>query len=245
MRTQIITTFGEPPAKSLRPTMAKTASSEVAAATMPSSTPSSSSSSSGSNPTKQQQQQQQQQQQKDQQQGPLFHPSLKVLPTPVRFVLSGVIGNVFFMAAYNATYKALHKLYSATTVFSVVQFVCIVVNHFLNVGLVFGWPTGRYLSSLLSNMPVGLVSLAMGAFLAGYLEQKQFDVVCGEWVQEQLGWDMSSGNGGGDEEDDTSTLFSSVAVMLATGVFNYVALNLVNGSSSSSDSGKDKDKKDL
>ena len=170
----------------------------------------------------------------------LFHSSLALIPTPFRFILSGVLGNVFFMGAYNTTYKALHKSWhlSATRVFAIVQFVCIIVNHFLNVGLVFGWPS-NYLASLLSNMPVGLLSLALGAWLAGYLEEINFD----DWAEDQLDWKTD------DPNEEGKSFYSSVAVMLATGVFNYIALNLVNSRSSDSVTDSkgetEKEKKDL
>jgi len=137
---------------------------------------------------------------------------------PMRFVLSGVTGNVFFMTLYNWAYAAFQSVAPASTVFSVVQFVCIIVNHFLNVGIVFGWPE-HYLSSLMSNMPVGLASLALGAFTMGQLEAADFDGT----VQQFLGIVSDSA-----DNATKGGFYSSIIVMIVTGLFNYVALNMVN-----------------
>mmetsp|Transcript_9834 Transcript_9834/g.27546 ORF Transcript_9834/g.27546 Transcript_9834/m.27546 type:complete len:170 (-) Transcript_9834:141-650(-) len=149
----------------------------------------------------------------------LFHPTLALLPMPLRFVLSGVTGNVFFMTLYNWAYAAFQSVAPASTVFSVVQFLCIIVNHFLNVGIVFGWPE-QYLTSLMSNMPVGLASLALGAFTMGRLEAADFDSKAQKW----LGTDSSDN----DDDEMKGGFFCSIVVMIVTGLFNYVALNIVN-----------------
>lgn len=147
----------------------------------------------------------------------LFHPFLENVPLPIRFVISGVTGNAIFLIVYNMALSALKSAYDAGVIFSVVQFGCIVLNHFLNVGIVFGWPE-NYLSSLLSNMPVGLTSLALGAWLAGSLERNQFDFQ----VKLALGL-LQEG-----EEEAAGGLLSSIAVMSVTGVYNYVVLNIIN-----------------
>mmetsp|Transcript_39040 Transcript_39040/g.79610 ORF Transcript_39040/g.79610 Transcript_39040/m.79610 type:complete len:173 (-) Transcript_39040:187-705(-) len=149
----------------------------------------------------------------------MFHSSLRLLPMPVRFVLSGVSGNVFFMAFYNWAYASFQTIASASRIFSVVQFMCIVVNHALNMGIVFGWPE-NYVSSLMSNMPVGLVSLALGAFCMEKLEEASFDEKVNDWL----------GDAKSDNDDQKGGFYASLVVMLVTGIFNYVALNIVNSS---------------
>mmetsp|Transcript_7865 Transcript_7865/g.17128 ORF Transcript_7865/g.17128 Transcript_7865/m.17128 type:complete len:185 (+) Transcript_7865:83-637(+) len=160
----------------------------------------------------------------DEQRRRLFHPSLAHIPMALRFVLSGVTGNVFFMAFYNYSYAAFQSVASASRIFAVVQFLCIVVNHFLNVGIVFGWPD-NYLASLSSNMPVGLASLALGAFTMDRLEQADFDGRINSWSGEK------SADVQDEEEEKKGGFYASIVVMIVTGVFNYVALNIVNAPS--------------
>ena len=147
----------------------------------------------------------------------LFHPILANIPLPIRFVLSGVTGNVFFMAAYNMAFQRFQSVASASAIFAVVQFACIIVNHLLNVGIVFGWPD-NYFASLMSNMPIGLTSLAMGSFGAGYLERINFDDQVLVFLSQEVN----------DETEAKGGFYSSLVVMGATGIFNYVALNIVN-----------------
>ena len=149
----------------------------------------------------------------------LLHPVLHQLPVLFRFILSGVTGNLVFLVAYNSTLGVLQGAYPASTVFAVVQFFCIIINHWLNVSLVFGWPDD-YLTSLMANTPVGLSSLALGAVTTGYLEGIEFDV----WLAEQV-WFLNP------EEAVVGGLATSIVVMTLTGVYCYVALNLVNSSS--------------
>mmetsp|Transcript_32165 Transcript_32165/g.67054 ORF Transcript_32165/g.67054 Transcript_32165/m.67054 type:complete len:174 (-) Transcript_32165:254-775(-) len=161
----------------------------------------------------------------------LFHPLLDDVPLPIRFVISGVTGNAIFLMVYNMALGALKEFYDAGIIFSVVQFGCIILNHFLNVGIVFGWPD-NYFASLLSNMPVGLTSLALGAWLAGTLERTNFDFL----VKNALGM-LEEG-----EEELAGGLLSSIAVMAVTGVYNYVVLNAINSKSDDGDEEKKKKK---
>mmetsp|Transcript_38475 Transcript_38475/g.42547 ORF Transcript_38475/g.42547 Transcript_38475/m.42547 type:complete len:164 (+) Transcript_38475:163-654(+) len=160
----------------------------------------------------------------------LIHPIFEKVPLVIRFVLSGVVGNGCFMIAYNATYRVLQM--DASIVFAIVQFFCIILNHFLNVSLVFGYPE-NYTKSLLANMPVGLSSLAMGAFLASYLEKSGFDTDVHNFMHTLLKKE---------EEDivdeEGGSFYTSIAVMLATGIYNFIVLNIINKPA-------DKEKKEL
>lgn len=162
--------------------------------------------------------------------GELFHPLLEEIPLPFRFILSGVVGNGIFMFVYNTALKAFQPLASASVIFAVVQFCCIILNHFLNIGIVFGWPV-NYVTSLMSNMPVGLSALVLGAATTSLLDQIDFDgrvnAVLG-YIEEEM-------------EGEKGGFWGSIAVMAVTGVFSYLALNFVNASSG----GKPGDKKEL
>lgn len=157
----------------------------------------------------------------------LLHPMLHQIPVLIRFIISGVTGNLIFLVAYNTTLSMV-KGYPASTIFAVVQFFCIILNHWLNVSIVFGWPA-NYLGSLMANTPVGLSSLALGTFTTGYLEGVEFDL----WLAEQV-WFLNP------EEAVVGGLATSIFVMALTGVYNYVALNIVNASSGSKKTSDDK-----
>ena len=154
----------------------------------------------------------------------LFHPLLEDIPLPVRFVISGVTGNAIFLILYNTALHSFQSIYDAGTIFAVVQFGCIILNHWLNVGIVFGFPT-NYLSSLASNMPVGLTSLALGAWLANACAHVQLDQRVREWMIGSTTTVTDNNN------DDAGGLASSVVVMAVTGIFNYTVLNLINSNS--------------
>lgn len=156
----------------------------------------------------------------------LIHPMLEQVPNVIRFVMSGVIGNVFFMFAYNRAYAIFSSQLDASVIFSVVQFFCIILNHFLNVSLVFGYPD-NYIASLLSNMPVGLSSLAIGAGTTSWLQKSDFDETLNDWFS------MES-----DESGEAGSFWTSLAVMAITGIYNYVVLNIVNKPSTGKEEGK-------
>lgn len=167
----------------------------------------------------------------------LFHPVLESIPLPIRFVISGVTGNAVFLMVYNAALASFrHAGFSASTIFSVVQFGCIILNHWLNVGIVFGWPS-KYFNSLMSNMPVGLTSLVLGAWLADRLEAIRFDYELKIWMgvmEAEAETDVEA----------AGTLFASLVVMAVTGVYNYVVLNIVNKAPAAEESSKEEAKKD-
>lgn len=160
----------------------------------------------------------------------LLHPILNEIPVPFRFVLSGVIGNAIFIAAFNMALNAFQEVTSASVVFAVVQFFCIILNHFLNVGIVFGWPD-HYLTSLMTNMPVGITSLMLGAGLTSKLDEWDFDAMVNEFLQR----DAIS------EDGQKGGFWVSIAVMTATGIFNYIALNIVNSTKDEKTDDKNKE----
>ena len=133
------------------------------------------------------------------------------------------------MFVYNTALATFQPLASASVIFAAVQFCCIILNHFLNVGIVFGWPAS-YITSLMSNMPVGLSALVLGAATTSMLEQVEFDsrvnTILG-YVEDEL-------------EEAKGGFWGSIAVMAVTGAFSFFALNFVNAKGPSDD-----DKKEL
>eukprot|EP00549_Striatella_unipunctata_P026258 CAMPEP_0118701950 /NCGR_PEP_ID=MMETSP0800-20121206/17578_1 /TAXON_ID=210618 ORGANISM="Striatella unipunctata, Strain CCMP2910" /NCGR_SAMPLE_ID=MMETSP0800 /ASSEMBLY_ACC=CAM_ASM_000638 /LENGTH=99 /DNA_ID=CAMNT_0006603013 /DNA_START=168 /DNA_END=467 /DNA_ORIENTATION=- len=85
--------------------------------------------------------------------------------------------------------------------------------------IVFGWPD-NYVASLTSNLPVGLTSLALGAFTTSTLDTLKFDF----HVNSYLGYIVEKI----EDAEEEGGFWVSIAVMAITGVFSYVALNLVN-----------------
>ncbi len=71
------------------------------------------------------------------------------------------------------------------------------------------------------NAPIGLTSTALGGLITGYLEKIEFDALCYSLLEE---WQLMENQGGG------GTLFSSVLVMIITGIWGYLLANFVNGS---------------
>lgn len=64
-----------------------------------------------------------------------------------------------------------------STIYAVVQFCCIVVNHALKCGIVFGWPF-HYTKSCFGTkhvMPVGLSALLLGAVSIKCMDRMELD----------------------------------------------------------------------
>lgn len=140
---------------------------------------------------------------------------------PIRFALSGLLGNVFFVVVYNVCLGQFQTVLPASTIYAVVQFLCIIVNHLLNCGLVFGWPC-HYVKSLAQNMPVGLSALVLGAVCMNGLDRMQFDTA----VERLVG--IPQQDTIMEEEEEKKGFYASLVVMTITGLYSYVALNIVN-----------------
>jgi len=142
------------------------------------------------------------------------------------------------MVAYNYAVVEFEQKASSSTIYATVYLVFIPVSHAIISLLVFGWPE-RYVRSLMSNAPVGLTAIVLGAALTMYLEQIEFNV----WVAEALteyrnmfGYEIpiattspttilmkesSSSRGGGE-------FYSSLFVLIVTGIWTFVLSVIVN-----------------
>jgi len=96
----------------------------------------------------------------------LIHPLLNKIPLQFRFGFNGVLSNLLFMLVYNYAVEYFDKIYTPSTIYSVVYLFFIPLSHLMVSLLVFGWPE-RYLKSLMSNFPIGLTAIAMGSALTG------------------------------------------------------------------------------
>ena len=103
------------------------------------------------------------------------------------------------------------------------------VGHALTCLLVFGWPK-PYLPSLIGTSPIGLSCMVIGTFLTGYLHKIKFDrIVQGYLELFPLLMPMKKSD---DENKEASGTFSSVVVIIVTGLFTYIATDFVMGGGS-------------
>lgn len=145
----------------------------------------------------------------------------------MRFGLNGFLSNVLFMVAYSEAVVQFNAVATASTIYSITYFFFIPVQHaFLSI-LVFGWPE-RYIPSLLSNTPIGLTSILLGAVLTEYLDENNFnglavDAIAKNW--RYLGYEVEPS-----KEEEKGEFYSSLVVLFATGVWTFILSVFVNSS---------------
>jgi len=150
------------------------------------------------------------------------------------------------MVCYNAAVVQYEHTVSSSTIYAVVYLLFIPVNHAIISLLVFGWPE-RYIRSLMSNAPVGLTAIVLGAALTEYLDKIEFNGWVAEAVTEywkMLGYNNSNNNNTGDAAIDgraatpsplkneqsrgNGEFYSSLFVLIITGIWNFVLSVMVN-----------------
>jgi len=165
----------------------------------------------------------------------LLHPILHSVPMHVRFGLNGFLSNVLFMVAYNAAVVQFEHRASSSTIYATVYLIFIPISHVIISLLVFGWPE-RYIRSLMSNAPVGLTAIVLGAGLTAYLDKIEFNGWVAEAVTEywwMLGYKVqASTTAEGDIQQDSPSVggefYSSIFVLLVTGIWTFVLSVMVN-----------------
>jgi len=165
----------------------------------------------------------------------LLHPLLLKVPMHFRFGINGFICNVGFMVAYNMAVENFKEHAEASTIYSVVYLIFIPVGHALISLIVFGWPE-RYLPSLMSNAPIGVTAIALGAMLTAYLDQISFNKLAVDMVAQgftKLGYEKDPS-----PQDEKGEFYSSLLVLLITGVWTFVLSVFINAPSEKS---KDKE----
>lgn len=157
----------------------------------------------------------------------LLHPFLHRIPMHIRFGLNGFLSNFLFMIAYNEAINKFEHLATPSTIYSIVYLVFIPVSHaFLSI-LVFGWPE-RYIPSLMSNTPIGITAIILGATLTAYLDEIKFnkfavDAIAANW--EKIGYDLEA-----TVEEEKGEFYSSLLVLFVTGVWTFFLSVFVNAS---------------
>lgn len=113
--------------------------------------------------------------------------------------------------------------YPASTVYMVVYLLFIPITHALVSLLVFGWPT-NYVTSLMSNVPIGLSGMALGTALTSYLDKISFNEKVEDFIREHIPeWEDSA-----TDEDEKGELYSSILVLIVTSVWGYTLSVAVN-----------------
>jgi hypothetical protein len=187
------------------------------------------------------------------------HSVLLKIPIQVRFGFHGFISNALFMMANDYAVTQFQDV-NASTIFSVVYLIFIPVTHAILSLLVFGWPD-RYVPSLMSNFPIGITAIGLGASLTAYLDRIDFDEQVVEFRQQvveflQHHWstwvaaasslsrtlsesspvgDKNHAGGGSDNDIPVGEFYSSLLVLFATGIWTFVLSVVVNAPTAPTD----------
>ena len=140
----------------------------------------------------------------------------------VRFLAIGVVSQALFMTGYNLSVLTFEPLgYATSTIYAVFYFFYIPVGHLLQCFFVIGWPV-EYIPSLMSNAPIGLTAMAIGTVLTGFLSNVRFNTAAEDWISSTFGTEPH------DHLEEEGEFYSSLVVMIATGVWCYVLSLHVN-----------------
>ena len=129
------------------------------------------------------------------------------------------------MVVYNIAVVHFENVATPSTIYSIVYFFFIPIGHAFISLLVFGWPD-RYLPSLISNFPIGLTAIALGAALTAYLDKINFNERMAEIVNQnwtRLGYPSEPA-----KVDEKGEFYSSLFVLLVTGIWTYVLSVVIN-----------------
>jgi len=164
----------------------------------------------------------------------LLHPILHQIPESIRFGLAGFISNVVFVLGLNHATHLFGDTHPASTIYALYTMCHIPFGHALNSHLVFGWPK-PYMPSLLKNAPIGLTAMTLGTFITSFLVKISFESKVVNVLKD-------IGLGKEDEIDENGNFYSSLMVMLVTGVWSFGLTTIINSPKSPN---KNKGNKDL
>ena len=143
----------------------------------------------------------------------------------MRFSLSGCVNTSIFMISHWIATSIFKDVYPASTIYAFTYLLFIPVGHAVTSLFVFGWPS-PYLPSLLSNVPIGLSTIAIGSFSTSYLQNIEFDIIMSNIMKYYFYMDN------GNDEEDGGSFYSSIMVQVITGIWGYVLSVYVNSPSS-------------
>jgi hypothetical protein len=150
----------------------------------------------------------------------------------IRFGLNGFLSNVLFMFAYNLVVVQFDGAATASTIYSIVYLIFIPITHASISLLVFGWPD-RYIPSLMSNTPIGLTAIAIGAALTSYLDRVEFNKLVVDLMAIQ--WSYLGYNVEPSPEDEKGEFYSSLVVLFITGIWTFGLSFVINSPSEPSE----------
>ncbi len=150
------------------------------------------------------------------------------IPKSIRFLLCGGFSNIIFLLGLNFLTSLFQHQYAPSAIYSAFSLLYIPVGHALSCALVFGWPK-PYLPSLIGTSPIGLSCAAIGTLLTGFLEKMQFDRVVKSYL-ELLPFLMTMKKSDELDDQEESKTYSSLAVLIITGIFAYFASDYLMGS---------------
>mmetsp|Transcript_46432 Transcript_46432/g.140607 ORF Transcript_46432/g.140607 Transcript_46432/m.140607 type:complete len:184 (+) Transcript_46432:137-688(+) len=165
----------------------------------------------------------------------LLHDSLNNIPQSIRYSAAGFFNNVIFLTVFNLAVASFDHLYPASRIYSVVYLIFIPFGHAVTSIIVFGWPK-PYLSSLLSNAPIGLTAMALGTVCTGYLDSISFNETAEDFLASRfsvLGFEERN------EGEEPGEFYSSLAVTATTGVWSYVLSMMINAPKKTKEPGKE------
>jgi hypothetical protein len=155
------------------------------------------------------------------------HRLLNKIPMQVRFGINGFLCNVVFMVAYNLSIAQFEHMANPSTIYSIVYLFFIPIGHALISLLVFGWPE-RYIPSLMSNFPIGLTAIALGASLTAYLDKIEFNDRVVELVKANWAYFGSKPETTATSEGEIGEFYSSLLVLFVTGIWTFVLSVVIN-----------------
>lgn len=146
----------------------------------------------------------------------------------VRFGLYGTLSSVLFLKMYNVSVYYLEYKYVPSTIYAGVYLIFIPMQHAMAALIVFGWPE-RYIPSLMSNVPIGLTAIALGAYLTAYLDQIGFNESVEDMVRSYnlMKWIPEAASNG--------EFYSSMFVLAVTSFWTFVLTVLVNSPTETSE----------
>jgi hypothetical protein len=142
----------------------------------------------------------------------------------VRFCLAGTLSNVIFMVGYNYAIPHLDQYMAASSVYALIYSLFIPISHALMSLVVFGWPQ-QYIKSLLSNFPIGISAMILGAAGTAYLDQINFELFADDFVRSHI---TKNSQVETDDVEDLGEFYSSLVIMTVTGLYTYVVSVIVN-----------------
>ena len=147
--------------------------------------------------------------------------ALHDIPQTIRFPMAGVFNTILFLVFYSVS-LTVFKNHPPAKIYTVCNILMLPIGHANSSMLVFGWPE-HYLPNLLMNAPIGLSATFIGTVCTGMLDKMNFDAMVNGLLK-GIFMSESSEN----ENDGDGQFFTSIFVMIITGIWSFILSNIVN-----------------